>query len=85
MDGFIAAKQVFDKDAFIRDWNSCIEINGATNSGATPAFMAVKRSNLDILQLLIDNGADTKSRLTLKGLEMTLLHVACRKGSLSII
>lgn len=70
---------------FYQNWEEHVNVNerkheGGVQNGISAAFIAVKRDDLKMLELLISFGAELKPAEMYnvgKGLSMRLLHVAC--------
>jgi hypothetical protein len=76
------------KDRNQKKWGLMIKVNHQQNDGdgVSSAFLAVKRGNLEMLQVLVQHGADLKPWYKMTGnLQMRLLHVACKSSNAAIV
>ena len=64
-----------------------VDVNQSDNSGNTPLHHAAMRQHLDVVQLLIDAGADIDAKNVhfYNGRGCTPLHYACAGGELDIV
>ena len=67
MNGIIKAQEISERMEFVNTYDEF---------GATPIFYALDPEHLDILQLLLDYGADPNK---VDNMKWTALHFACKK------
>lgn len=92
VDIFLNYKYIFEKTWKINHpWDTKINVNARKNhqkgTGVTPAFLAAKNGNLDIFQMLHENGALIQDVICSIGGNQDLepIHIACKEGHLSIV
>ena len=60
-------------------------MNEKISNGLNSTFIAVRHGLVEMLRLLILNGAVMNLVYEIKGIKLTLLHVACQSGSENMV
>lgn len=60
-------------------------VNEKVSSGVNSTFIAVRHGLIEMLKLLILNGAVMNLVYEIKGIKLTLLHLACQSGNENMV